>query len=387
MFARTSAADFNPDDFSRRHIGPSPADIRDMLSTIGASDIGELISQTVKNAIRQAAPLALAAGISETDALQKLRLLAAKNKIFTSLIGQGYYGTVLPPVIQRNVLENPAWYTAYTPYQAEISQGRLEALLNFQTMICDLCSLDIANASLLDEATAAAEAMAMARRVVKSHANAFFVDAECHPQTIAVVRTRAEPLGWAIKVGDPVKDLEPTAVFGALLQYPGTSGEIRDFRAVISGLHAAGALAVMASDPLALTLLTPPGELGADIAVGSTQRFGLPMGYGGPHAAFIATKDAYKRALPGRIVGVSVDCRGRPAYRLALQTREQHIRREKATSNICTAQVLLANIASMYACYHGAAGLKTIATRVHRLASTLVEGLKKLDLEVTTKSF
>jgi glycine dehydrogenase len=233
MFASNSAADFKPSDFSRRHIGPSPADMVEILSTIGASDIGELISQTVPDAIRQAAPLALPAGISETEALQKLRIIADKNKIFRSLIGQGYYGTILPSVIQRNVLENPAWYTAYTPYQPEISQGRLEALLNFQTMICDLCSLDIANASLLDEATAAAEAMAMARRVVKSHANAFFVDAECHPQTIAVVRTRAEPLGWAIKVGDPVKDLEPTAVFGALLQYPGTSGEIRDFRTVI----------------------------------------------------------------------------------------------------------------------------------------------------------
>jgi glycine dehydrogenase len=387
MFASNSAADFNPDDFSRRHIGPSPADIRDMLSTIGASDIGELISQTVPDAIRQAAPLALAAGISETDALQKLRIIADKNKIFTSLIGQGYYGTILPPVIQRNVLENPAWYTAYTPYQPEISQGRLEALLTFQTMICELCMLDIANASLLDEATAAAEAMAMARRVVKSHANAFFVDAECHPQTIAVVRTRAEPLGWAIKVGDPVKDLEPTAVFGALLQYPGTSGEIRDFRTVIRGLHAAGALAVMASDPLALTLLTPPGELGVDIAIGSTQRFGVPMGYGGPHAAFIATKDAYKRALPGRIVGVSVDSRGQPAYRLALQTREQHIRREKATSNICTAQVLPAVIAAMYAVYHGPDGLRHIAHKIHRTTGTLVKGLTALGWHVQQTAF
>ncbi|HEY3029262.1 MAG TPA: glycine dehydrogenase (aminomethyl-transferring), partial [Bradyrhizobium sp.] len=330
MSARASAANFDPGDFSRRHIGPSPADMGEMLATIGASDIDELISQTVPDAIRQAAPLALPAGISETEALRKLRIIADKNKIFTSLIGQGYYGTILPPVIQRNVLENPAWYTAYTPYQPEISQGRLEALLNFQTMISELCMLDIANASLLDEATAAAEAMAMARRVVKSRANAFFVDAECHPQTIAVVHTRAEPLGWVIKVGDPMKDLESAAVFGALLQYPGTSGEIRDFRTVIAALHAAGALAVMASDPLALTLLAPPGELGADIAIGPTQRFGVPMGYGGPHAAFIATKDAYKRALPGRIVGVSVDSRGQPAYRLALQTREQHIRREKA---------------------------------------------------------
>ncbi|TMK12285.1 MAG: aminomethyl-transferring glycine dehydrogenase, partial [Alphaproteobacteria bacterium] len=387
MFASNSAADFNPSDFSRRHIGPSPADMVEMLSTIGASDISELISQTVPDAIRQAAPLALPAGISETEALQKLRIIADKNKIFTSLIGQGYYGTILPPVIQRNVLENPAWYTSYTPYQPEISQGRLEALLTFQTMICELCMLDIANASLLDEATAAAEAMAMARRVVKSHANAFFVDAECHPQTIAVVRTRAEPLGWAIKVGDPMKDLEPTAVFGALLQYPGTSGEIRDFRTVISGLRAAGALAVMSSDPLALTLLTPPGELGVDIAIGPTQRFGVPMGYGGPHAAFIATKDAYKRALPGRIVGVSVDSRGQPAYRLALQTREQHIRREKATSNICTAQVLPAVIAAMYAVYHGPDGLRHIAHKIHRTTGTLVKGLMVLGWHVQQTAF
>jgi glycine dehydrogenase len=386
MFA-TTPGDFDPNDFSRRHIGPSPEDVREMLSIIGVSDVGELISQTVPDAIRQAAPLALPPGISETEALQKLRIIADKNKIFTSLIGQGYYGTILPPVIQRNVLENPAWYTAYTPYQPEISQGRLEALLNFQTMISELCMLDIANASLLDEATAAAEAMAMARRVVKSGANAFFVDAECHPQTIAVVRTRAEPLGWTVKVGDPMQDLEPDAVFGALLQYPGTSGEIRDFRTVIAALHAAGALAVMAADPLALTLLTPPGELGADIAIGSTQRFGVPMGYGGPHAAFIATKDAHKRALPGRIVGVSVDCRGQPAYRLALQTREQHIRREKATSNICTAQVLPAVIAAMYAVYHGPDGLRYIARKVHRTAGTLVKGLAALGWQVQQTAF
>jgi glycine dehydrogenase len=385
MFTRT--ADFDPSDFSRRHIGPSPTDIREMLSVIGVSDIDELISETVPDTIRQAVPLALPAGISETEALQKLRIIANKNKVFTSLIGQGYYGTILPPVIQRNILENPAWYTAYTPYQPEISQGRLEALLNFQTMISELCGLEIANASLLDEATAAAEAMAMARRVVKSRANAFFVDAECHPQTIAVVRTRAEPLGWTIKVGDPTKELEPAEVFGALLQYPASCGEIRDFRTVISRLQATGAGAVIATDPLALTLLTPPGELGADIAVGSTQRFGLPMGYGGPHAAFIATKDAYKRALPGRIVGVSVDCRGRPAYRLALQTREQHIRREKATSNICTAQVLPAVIASMYAVYHGPDGLNHIARKVHHTALTLAKGLTRLGWRVQQAAF
>src|SRR3954454_17769183 len=329
-----------PDGFESRHIGPGPHDVRAMLETIGVASLDELIAQTIPEDIRQRTPLDLGTALSETEALARARELAARNVVLTSLIGQGYYGTILPPVIQRNILENPAWYTAYTPYQPEISQGRLEALLNFQTMIADLTALDIANASLLDEATAAAEAMAMAQRIVKSRADAFFVDAECHPQTIAVVRTRAEPLGWSIKVGDPLKNLEPAAVFGALLQYPGSSGEIRDFRAVISALHASGALAAMAADPLALTLLTAPGELGADIAIGSTQRFGMPMAYGGPHAAFIATKESHKRALPGRIVGVSIDSRGQPAYRLALQTREQHIRREKATSNICTAQVL-----------------------------------------------
>src|SRR6476620_6243596 len=373
--------------FARRHIGPSPRDVEVMLETVGAKSLAALMGQTLPSSIRQKAPLDLGRALSETEALAHMANLAAQNQVFTSLIGQGYYGTILPPVIQRNILENPAWSTAYTPYQPELSQGRLEALLSFQTMISELFMLDIANASLLDEATAAAEAMAMARRVAKSRSNAFFIDAECHPQTIAVVRTRAEPLGWSIKVGDPSTDLEPAAVFGALLQYPGSSGEIRDFRGVISALHAAGALAVMAADPLALALLTAPGELGADIAIGSTQRFGMPMGYGGPHAAFIATKEAHKRALPGRIVGVSVDSRGQPAYRLALQTREQHIRREKATSNICTAQVLPAVIAAMYGVYHGPDGLRHIARQVHRTAGTLAKGLAALGWRVQQVAF
>jgi glycine dehydrogenase len=374
-------------EFAGRHIGPSPADVANMLEAIGAASIDELIEQTVPSTIRQRAPLDLGPAMSEAQALQKLRLVASKNKVMTSLIGQGYYGTIVPAVIQRNILENPAWYTAYTPYQSEISQGRLEALLNFQTMIVDLTGLEIANASLLDEATAAAEGMAMARRVARSQASAFFVDRDCHPQSIAVVRTRAEPLGWQVIVGDPMADLDPSAVFGALLQYPGCSGEIRDFRQTIVALHAAGALAVMAADPLALALLIAPGELGADIAIGSTQRFGVPMGYGGPHAAYIATKGTHQRALPGRLVGVSVDSRGRVAYRLALQTREQHIRREKATSNICTAQVLLAVMASMYAIYHGPEGLKTIARNVHKSAAVLAAGLNALGWSVAPKNF
>ena len=303
------------------------------------------------------------------------------------MIGQGYYGTVLPPVIQRNVLENPAWYTAYTPYQPEISQGRLEALLNFQTMIADLTGFEIANASLLDEATAAAEAIAMAHRISGSAVNAVFLDRDCHPQTISVVRTRAEPLGWRLIVGDPLTDLDPGAVFAVLLQYPGCSGQITDFRSLIGMLHAAKSLAIMAADPLALTLLTPPGEMGADIAIGSTQRFGVPMGYGGPHAAYIATRDEYKRALPGRLVGVSIDSKGTLVYRLALQTREQHIRRERATSNICTAQVLLAVVASMYGVYHGPDGLRRIATQIHGAATTLAAGLRALGWQVKTTNF
>ena len=373
--------------FVRRHIGPSPRDVAAMLKTVGSGSLSALMAETLPASIRQQAPLDLGRPLSETEALAHMRALAAKNQVFTSLIGQGYSGTFLPTVIQRNILENPAWYTAYTPYQPEISQGRLEALFNFQTMICDLTGLDVANASLLDEATAAAEAMALAERVSSGRTKSFFVDADVHPQTLGVLRTRAEPLGWTLVVGDPSTDLEGADVFGGLLQYPGSSGAVRDLRPAISALHAQGALAIVAADPLALTLLASPGELGADIAIGSAQRFGVPMGYGGPHAAYMAVRDGLKRSLPGRLVGLSVDSRGQPAYRLALQTREQHIRREKATSNICTAQVLLAIIASMYAVYHGPEGLTHIARSVHRRAAVLAGGLRKLGFAPRFETF
>ncbi len=377
---------FDPLQFRHRHLGPSSDDVRRMLQVVGASTLDALIGEAIPGDIRQAQPLDIGPALSEPELLAKMRDVASRNRPMTSLIGQGYHGTHLPAVIQRNVLENPAWYTAYTPYQPEISQGRLEALLNFQTMIVDLTGLEIANASLLDEATAAAEAMAMARRVTQSRANSFFVDRDCHPQTIAVVKTRAESLGWTIIVGDAA-DLDPSAVFGALFQYPGSSGSIADHGETIGRLHVRDAVAVLAADPLALALLVPPGELGADIAVGSTQRFGLPMGLGGPHAAYIAAKSAYQRALPGRLVGVSIDSRGRNAYRLALQTREQHIRREKATSNICTAQVLPAVMASMYGVYHGAGGLRQIASRVAHTAATLARGLQDRGWDVLTAHY
>jgi glycine dehydrogenase len=377
---------FDPFQFRHRHLGPSSDDVQRMLRVVGVPTLDALIDEAIPGDIRQVRPLELGLALSESELLAKMRDVASRNRPMTSLIGQGYYGTHLPAVIQRNVLENPAWYTAYTPYQPEISQGRLEALLNFQTMIVDLTGLEIANASLLDEATAAAEAMAMARRVTQSQANSFFVDCDCHPQTIAVVQTRAESLGWNVIVGDPA-DLDPAAVFGALFQYPGSSGSIVDYSEWIKRLHAHNAVAIMAADPLALALLVPPGELGADVAVGSTQRFGVPMGFGGPHAAYIATKVAYQRTLPGRLVGVSVDSRGRSAYRLTLQTREQHIRREKATSNICTAQVLLAVIASMYGVYHGADGLRQIALRVAHTAATLTRGLQDRGWNVLTTHY
>ncbi|MGN6460214.1 MAG: aminomethyl-transferring glycine dehydrogenase [Pseudolabrys sp.] len=373
--------------FQDRHIGPSADDIARMTRIVGVPSVDVLIDQAMPAAIRQQTPLALGTALSEAQLLEKMRTVAARHRTMVSLIGQGYYDTLLPPVIQRNVLENPAWYTSYTPYQPEISQGRLEALLNFQTMVIDLTGLPIANASLLDEATAAAEAMAMARRIASDKPATFFVDHECHPQTIAVVRTRAEPLGWNVTVGDPAGDLDPAAVFGALLQYPGTTGTLRDDRKIIAALKDKGAVAVMAADPLALTLLTPPGELGADIAVGSMQRFGVPMGYGGPHAAYIATKTQHQRSLPGRLVGATIDKRGRLAYRLALQTREQHIRRDKATSNICTAQALLATIASMYGVYHGPEGLRHIARRVATHTAVLAKGLAALGWSLSQTQF
>lgn len=383
-----SADKYDPYDFAnRRHIGPSAKEIAEMLAVVGATDLHALIDATVPQSIRQSERIDFGKSLSERRALDRLREMANKNRVLTSLIGQGYYGTTMPPAIQRNIFENPAWYTAYSPYQPEISQGRLEALLNFQTLVADLTALDIANASLLDEATAGAEAMAMAHRVSKSDNSIFFVDRDCLPQTIAVIKTRAEPLGWQIKVGDPFHDLNSSEVFGAIFQYPGVCGDWHDFTSAVDRLHQAGAIAVVAADPLALTLLKPPGEMGADIAVGSMQRYGVPMGYGGPHAAYMATRDAYKRSLPGRLVGVSIDSRGNRAYRLALQTREQHIRRERATSNICTSQVLLAVIASMYAVFHGPAGLRAIAQRVHRDACRLADGLTSLGFKVRPARF
>ncbi|OPZ12890.1 MAG: Glycine dehydrogenase (decarboxylating) [Alphaproteobacteria bacterium ADurb.BinA280] len=374
--------------FADRHIGLTETDIEQMLQVIGAQSVEALIAETLPAAIRQGKPLTgMEPAFSEVESLQRLRQIGARNQVFTSLIGQGYYGTHTPLVILRNILESPAWYTAYTPYQPEISQGRLEALLNYQTMIVEMTGLDVANASLLDEATAAAEAMAVAQRVSKSKSKAFFVDAACHPQSIAVMRTRAEPLGWELIIGNPATDLDPNAVFGAILQYPDTFGQISDWREVIANLRNAGALSIVAADLLSLALLTPPGELGADIAIGSTQRFGVPMGFGGPHAAYMAVKDAHKRSIPGRLIGVSVDSRGQPAYRLALQTREQHIRRDKATSNICTAQVLLAVMASMYAVYHGPEGLRSIAHDVHRRTATLAAGLRRLDFAPDQDAF
>src|SRR5213596_3452066 len=374
------------DSFARRHIGPSEEEVRSMLSEVGYEDLDSLIDATVPKNIRLDRQLNLPAAKSETEALAELRAIAQKNKIARSFIGAGYHGCITPPVIQRNILENPGWYTAYTPYQAEIAQGRLEALLNFQQMIIDLTALDIANASMLDEATAAAEAMVLCHAVVPNR-NTFFVADNCHPQTIAVVQTRAKPIGIEIKIGDYSRFKFDSTIFGAVVQYPATDGAIYDYADFVLKAHDPGALVVVAADILALTLLKPPGEFGADVAVGNTQRFGVPLGFGGPHAAFFATRDQYKRHMPGRLVGVSHDAEGRPAYRLALQTREQHIRRDKATSNICTAQVLLAVIASMYAVYHGPRGVRAIAERVHHLTSQLADGLRALGLKITHENF
>jgi len=378
----------DPGGFVRRHVGPGPVEIAEMLRTLGYDSLDQFIDAVVPEGIRLRTPLDLPAGLGEHEALARLRALAAKNRVFRSYLGLGYHDTLVPPVIQRNVLENPGWYTAYTPYQAEIAQGRLEALLNFQTMVMDLTAMEIANASLLDEGTAAAEAMAMAYGVHgKAGKETFFVAADCHPQTIDVVKTRAHARGVHVVVGDPRTAKFGPEVFGVLLQYPGTDGGIHDYREVVERAHAAEALVVVAADLLSLTLLAPPGEWGADVVVGSAQRFGVPLGFGGPHAAFFATRDAFKRQLPGRIIGVSRDADGAPALRMALQTREQHIRREKATSNICTAQVLLAVIAGMYAVWHGPEGLERIARQVHEHAERLAAGARTLGLTVAHDVF
>jgi glycine dehydrogenase len=371
------------ESFVPRHIGPGAADIQKMVEVIGFRSLDDLIDATIPEKIRFRQPLDLGPGKAEHEVLAEFRAMAARNKVYRSFIGMGYSDCVTPPVIQRNIIENPAWYTAYTPYQAEIAQGRLEALLNFQTVVMDLTAMEIANASLLDEGTAAAEAMTMSYGIRgKDDKEVFFVADSCHPQTIDVVRTRAGVRGISVRVGDPLVDEIGEDVFGVLLQYPTTDGAVVDYRDVVEKAHAAGALVTVAADLLSLTLLVPPGEWGADIVVGNSQRFGVPLGYGGPHAAFFATKDEFKRQIPGRIIGVSRDSDGRPALRMALQTREQHIRREKATSNVCTAQVLLAVVASMYAVYHGPEGLKRIAGRVHQFTTVLAEGLRKAGVEI-----
>lgn len=376
------------DLFSRRHNGSSAEEIQAMLDLVGVSSLDELARATVPASILRSEALDLPDALSEYALLQRVQDIASQNEIYRSFIGMGYHDTVTPPAIQRNVLENPAWYTQYTPYQAEISQGRLEALLNFQTMVIDLTGLEIANSSLLDEGTAAAEAMMMFSRLSRrSGKKAFFIDRRCHPQTIDVVATRAEPLGIDIRIGDYASYEIEEDVFGVLLQYPTSDGEVVDYAPFCQTAHDSDAYVVVAADLLSLTLLTPPGEFGADVVVGNSQRFGVPLGYGGPHAAFFATREAYKRQVPGRIIGVSVDADGKPALRMALQTREQHIRRDKATSNICTAQVLLAVIASMYGVYHGPKGLKAIAERVHNATRVLVAGLQTLGYSVRFDQF
>src|SRR5216110_3439818 len=384
MQTREQNVDLN--SFARRHIGPSEAEVAQMLGEVGFENLDSLIDAAVPKNIRLDRQLKLPEAKSEAEALAELRAISRKNKVARSFIGAGYSDCITPPVIQRNILENPGWYTAYTPYQAEIAQGRLEALLNFQQMIIDLTALDIANASLLDEATAAAEAMSLCHAVAPNR-KTFFVADNCHPQTIGVIQTRAKPLGIEIRIDNHSRFKFDDTVFGALVQYPATDGAIYDYADFVRHAHEAGALIVVAADILALTLLKPPGEFGADVAIGNTQRFGVPLGFGGPHAAFFATRDQLKRHMPGRLVGVSYDAEGRRAYRLALQTREQHIRRDKATSNICTAQVLLAVIASMYAVYHGPKGLRAIAERVHKLTSQFANGLRALGLQISYADF
>ncbi|MBO6525362.1 MAG: aminomethyl-transferring glycine dehydrogenase [Balneolaceae bacterium] len=384
--------DFKKELFASRHNGSDSQATKHMLNTIKADSLDQLIDETIPDGIRLSGPLNLPEALSEVDFLEEFKALASKNKIYKSFIGMGYYDTHVPNVIKRNILENPAWYTAYTPYQAEIAQGRLEALINFQTMVSDLTGMEIANASLLDEGTAAAEAMSMLlgqrKGAKRKGANQFFVSELCHPQTIDVLQTRAEPIGVEIVVGNH-KELDVTnpELYGMLLQYPATDGSVEDYSSVIAAAKEHQVHAVVAADLLSLTLLTPPGEMGADVVVGTTQRFGVPMGYGGPHAAYFATKEGFKRQIPGRIIGVTQDAEGKPAYRMALQTREQHIRREKATSNICTAQVLLAVMAGMYGVYHGPEGLKNIASKIHGLAKLTKSGLEALGLEVETKTF
>ena len=378
-------------EFTRRHIGPNEQDTNAMLQTIGVASLDELISKTIPESIRLKKPLKLPAAQSEFEYLNELKKIAAKNKVFKTYIGQGYYNTITPSVILRNVFENPGWYTQYTPYQAEISQGRLESLLNFQTMICDLTGLELANASLLDEATAAAEAMAM----VFHHKNKsdvidspkFFVDANVFAQTKELLLTRAAPIGIELVHGDYKTAKLDESYFGAIVQYPNSNGSVEDHREFIKAAHGVNAYVVMATDLMALTLLTSPGELGADVAVGSAQRFGVPLGYGGPHAAFFATKDEFKRGIPGRIIGISIDAQNNRALRMALQTREQHIKREKATSNICTAQALLANMAAMYAVYHGPDGLKKIALRIYVVAATIAKALEAAGIKLLSRSF
>ncbi len=374
-------------NFINRHIGSSPQQIKDILAELHLNELDDIIGMALPADILNHEPLKLTETISERAVIKHLRKMRERNKVFTSMIGMGYYDTIMPAVIKRNVLENPGWYTAYTPYQAEVSQGRLEALLNFQQVIIDLTGMELANASLLDEATAAAEAMAMSRRLSKSSANSIFVDQDCHPQTIAVIKTRACSMGFEVIVGNPYHDLGQHDFFALLVQYPGSKGEIKDLIAITAMAHAKSAMVTVAADLLALVLLKPPAEFGVDMVVGNSQRFGVPMGYGGPHAAYFATKDGYKRSVPGRIIGVSKDSQGQLALRMALQTREQHIRRDKATSNICTAQVLLAVIAGFYAVYHGAEGLRLIASRVHRYTQILAAGIVQLGHKVLSECY